>query len=149
MLEKIFIICNKEEEKERYNNMEKQIINSKIDKNLFEYFCFCWKTDIELERKNNKKILYNNYKIHNLNDGEISILKNHIELFKKIRKEYSNGEFLILESDMYVFEGMKFNKELFLDNTILHIRGGGGWCYHKEEYHDDCVELINEYIEEN
>jgi hypothetical protein len=38
------------------------------------------------------------------------------------------------------------NKELFLNNTILHIRGGGGWCYHKEEYHDECVNIINEYI---
>ena len=46
------------------------------------------------------------------------------------------------------YEGW-INKELFLDNTILHIRGGGGWCYHKEEYHDECVELINKYIEEN
>lgn len=38
------------------------------------------------------------------------------------------------------------NKELLLDNKIFHIRGGGGWCYHKEEYHKDCIELINNYI---
>ena len=38
------------------------------------------------------------------------------------------------------------NKELLLDKKIFHIRGGGGWCYHKENYHKDCVKLINEYI---
>lgn len=41
------------------------------------------------------------------------------------------------------------NKELFLDNKIIHIRGGGGWCYHKEEYHNDCVKLISKYINKN
>jgi hypothetical protein len=45
------------------------------------------------------------------------------------------------------------NKELILKYndkfTILHIRGGGGWCYHKEEYHKGCIQLINEYIESN
>ena len=38
------------------------------------------------------------------------------------------------------------NKELLLDNKIIHIRGGGGWCYHKEEYHIDCLNLIKKYI---
>lgn len=38
------------------------------------------------------------------------------------------------------------NKELFFKNTILHIRGGSGWCYHKEEYHNECVKLISTYI---
>jgi hypothetical protein len=41
------------------------------------------------------------------------------------------------------------NKELDLDKKIFHIRGGGGWCYHKEEYHKDCIQLINEYIDSN
>lgn len=39
------------------------------------------------------------------------------------------------------------NKELLLNNSIIHIRGGGGWCYHKEEYHNECVDLIKSYIE--
>ncbi len=38
------------------------------------------------------------------------------------------------------------NKELLLNNSVIHIRGGGGWCYHKEEYHKECVDLINSYI---
>ena len=28
-------------------------------------------------------------------------------------------------------------------------RDEGGWCYHKEEYHKDCIQLINEYIDSN
>lgn len=41
------------------------------------------------------------------------------------------------------------NKEIALDKTIIHIRGGGGWCYHQKEYHLECVKIIKNYIEEN
>ena len=41
------------------------------------------------------------------------------------------------------------NKELFLNESIIHIRGGGGWCYHKEEYHLECVRIIEDYIDKN
>ncbi len=36
------------------------------------------------------------------------------------------------------------NKEILLDNSVIHIRGGGGWCYHKQEYHLECVKIIKE-----
>lgn len=41
------------------------------------------------------------------------------------------------------------NKELLLNKTVIHIRGGGGWCYHPENYHKDCVNLINKFIDNN
>jgi hypothetical protein len=41
------------------------------------------------------------------------------------------------------------NKELLLNKKIFHIRGGGGWNHHKETYHKDCVNLINEFIDNN
>lgn len=39
------------------------------------------------------------------------------------------------------------NKEFLLNNSIIHIRGGGGWCYHKKEYHRQCVDIIGQFIE--
>ena len=60
----------------------------------------------------------------NLNNGEISIFLNNIELFKKIKEEYNEGYFLILESDAYVFPNMKFNMNNINEiiNSIQNIK---------------------------
>ena len=63
-----------------------------------------------------------------------------IELIKK---------FCYLKSKPTNAEEGWINKELDLDKKIFNIRGGGGWCYHKEDYHKDCIKLINEYIDSN
>jgi hypothetical protein len=68
-----------------------------------------------------------------LSDKLINILLE----FSKLSSKPSNTE-----------EGW-INKELLLNNKIIHIRGGGGWTYHKESYHLDCVKLINYYIDNN
>jgi hypothetical protein len=111
-MEKIFIICNQEYEKERYENMEKQLINGNFNKDKVEYFCDVWKTDI----KNNN---YDNFQFENLNKGEISIFINHIEILKKIKNNYNNGIFLILESDAYVFPNMEFTLDKI--NKIINF----------------------------
>tara|TARA_B100001123_G_C15174057_1_gene972619 strand:+ start:473 stop:1144 length:672 start_codon:yes stop_codon:yes gene_type:complete len=123
-MEKIFIICNQKYEKERYENMKKQLDKGKFDKNI-EYFCNVWKTDI-----NNYK--YDNIIFENINKAEISVFRNHIEILKKIKNNYNSGIFLILESDAYVFPGMKFtldkiNKIINIDESwdIINI---GGSC---------------------
>lgn len=100
-MEKIFIICNKRNEIERYKNMEKQLEEGNFNREKVEYFCNIWKTDI-----NNNK--YNNIVFENLNKGEISVFRNHIEILNKIKNEYNDGNFLILESDAYAFPGMEF-----------------------------------------
>jgi len=56
-------------------------------------------------------------------------------------------KFCYLKSKPTAAEEGWINKELVLDKKIFHIRGGGGWCYHKEDYHKDCIKLINEYID--
>jgi hypothetical protein len=58
-------------------------------------------------------------------------------------------KFCFLKSKPSDAEEGWINKELLLDKKIFHIRGGGGWCYHKENYHKDCIFLINEYIDSN
>lgn len=107
--EKIFIICNKNIELERYDNMKKQIINANIDESNIEYTYKYWSTDIEnIKLENNNNFIYENNLYVNLNNAEISLLINHINILKNIKKNYSEGIFLILESDAYVFEGMEF-----------------------------------------
>ena len=43
--------------------------------------------------------------------------------------------FCYLKSKPINVEKGWINKELLLNKKIFHIRGGGGWCYHKEDYH--------------
>jgi hypothetical protein len=100
-MDKIFIICNKRNEKERFENMEKQLVNGNFNNIDIEYFCNIWKTEI-----NNNN--YNNITFENLNKGEISVFINHIEILYKIKREYNDGIFLVLESDAYAFPGMEF-----------------------------------------
>jgi len=73
-------------------------------------------------------------KLNGENDLDIK-LKEFIKKFCYLKTKPANAE-----------EGW-INKELLLNKKILHIRGGGGWCYHKEEYHKDCIELINDFID--
>ena len=125
MLKKIFVICNQSVENDRYKNMEKQFKKGNINKDLVEYYLHYWKSDIEEEKKkNNGKFIYQNYEMRNLNNGEISLFVNNIELFKKIKEEYKEGYFLILESDAYVFPNMKFNMNNINDiiNSIQNIK---------------------------
>jgi hypothetical protein len=124
-MEKIFIICNQEYEKERYKNMQKQLNNGKFNKNNIEYFCDIWKTDI-----NDYK--YDNIQFENINKAEVSVFRNHIEILKKIKNNYNGGIFLILESDAYVFPGMKFTldkiNQLIKFNEKWDIINIGGSC---------------------
>lgn len=130
-----FIICNKEIEKDRLANLEKIIKDSNINQNKVNYFCKYWSNDIE-NFKNNNQMIYDNNLFKNLNNAEISLFINHIEILKKIKSEYNTGNFLILESDIYVYPGMQFNDETI--NEIITISSNldkwdiiniGGSCF--------------------
>ena len=103
-MNKIFVICNKEEEKERYINLQQQFIKGKFDINNIEYFNHIWKTEITTKK-------HDDFEFEILNKGEMSCFINHIEIFKKIKNNYDSGCFLILESDAYAFSNMEFTLE--------------------------------------
>ena len=108
-MNKIFIICNKDKETERLKNLEKIIDNSKIDRNNIDFFCKYWSDDIIKNKNKDNLTEYDNNIFQNLNNAEISLFINHIEILKKIKKNYNSGYFLILESDIFVYPDMEFN----------------------------------------
>lgn len=136
-MDKIFVICNKNIEIERYENLQKIFDQSNIDEKDIELNCKCWSNDIEhIKKNNNNQIIYDNNLFINLNNSEISLFINHIEILKKIKKDYNKGIFLILESDIIVYPGMEFNIKRFkeiidMTNTIDNwdIINIGGSCY--------------------
>lgn len=126
-MDKFFILCNKNKEPERLKNLEKIIDNSKINRNNIEFFCKCWSSDIKNSKNKDNLTEYDNNIFKNLNDAEISLFINHIEILKKIKTEYNEGNFLILESDIHVYnEDWPFNK-FHLDEIIDFSKNLDNW----------------------
>ena len=133
---KIFVICNKSVETERYDNLISQFEDGGFNTDSIEFFCNTWKTDINDKHKYNKIIF------ENLKKGEISILIKNIELLKKIKNEFKEGNFLIMESDAHTFGYLIFtndrlneineNLKNIKDWDIINIGGS-------------CQQIFNEY----
>lgn len=121
-----YIIVNKENETDRFNNIIKQIDSYKLNNILdINFFCYCWKNDITKEIRNKYCKSDWTMKKHNrdmknspLTNGEISLFLNHIESLRKIRKNYSNGYFLILESDI-IFKNLFYEN---IENVLNDIK---------------------------
>jgi hypothetical protein len=120
--DKIYFLCNKDKEPDRYNFLIKQIDNLNLQN--YEFFNYIWGTDITDTIR--KKYCKSDYTMHlhgrsmitnPLSNGEISLFLNYIECLRKIRKEYINGIFIIMESDVIFYDD--FNKNLMkLLNSI-------------------------------
>ena len=101
-------------------------------------------------------MIYDNNLFKNISNAEISLYINHIEILKKIKNEYSDGIFLILESDAYVFPGMKFNSQILtelinisnkLDNwDIINIGGACIDIFSTQGYPKTNGIKINDFI---
>jgi len=135
-----FVIISKNNEPERYNHFLKQVDVNKLNDYLnINYFNYCWKSDITQKirdeycksdwtmRKHGR-----NMKDKPLTNGEISLFLNHIECLKHIRNNFTEGYFLILESDAIFYENFtktQINKllkdiDLIKDIDILNIGEG-------------------------
>lgn len=135
---KIFVICNKSIESERYTNLISQFKDGDFDIESIHFFCDTWKTDI-IDSYKYDKIIF-----ENLKKGEISILINHIELLKKIKNEFKEGNFLIMESDAHTFGYFKFTKnrlnEVYENSKdiknwdIINIGGSCQQIFHEYNY---------------
>lgn len=135
-MDKVFIICNKQKEIDRLKNLEEIIKKSNINYNDVEFFCKYWSDDIKVNKNVDGFTEYDGNIFHILNDAEISLFINHIEILKKIKNNYTSGNFLILESDAYVGPNMDFSNDHLIricnhssklkDWDVIII---GGRCY--------------------
>jgi GR25 family glycosyltransferase involved in LPS biosynthesis len=112
MIQNIYFIVHKEKEPERY----KSILNI-IDKFGFKNYSILkqlWASDITYDMrrnlcKTNRTSLLHG-RIHPLSNGEISLFLNYISCLKEIRETYTDGYFIIFESDILL--NSNFNAEL-------------------------------------
>jgi GR25 family glycosyltransferase involved in LPS biosynthesis len=139
MINHIYFIVHQENEPERYssilNIIEKNgLTNYTISKQL-------WADDITKEMyqdscKSNRALLFycgsNSKRI--LSNGEVSLFLNHMSYLKQIRDNYTDGYFIIFESDVLFHDDFKVKLEKVLelaekndDWDIINIGSGNGY----------------------
>jgi len=103
----IFFICDKYNEPERHANLCKQISDTELSKDKYDFFTHIWGNQITNEIRQHYCKSDFSMQLHNrsmktnpLTNGEISLFLNHIECLRKIRKEYNDGLFFLFESDV-------------------------------------------------
>jgi hypothetical protein len=126
---KIFVIGDKKNEPERIEYLENYFrLNNMNDITYFQPSYKTNLTEVEL-----KKYIPVNQSLHNrpLRKGEISLFLNFIYLFEKILKEYEDGIFLILESDVIFFDSLiNYLNSLFqnIDKSSFDCISIGSGC---------------------
>lgn len=132
-----FFIVNPKYEEDRYNNLLKLIKENNISN--YSFIANTWGCDITPELRNILTKTDTAMKYHGrnmidypLSNGEISLFLNHVESLRKIRDTYSNGIFLIFESDIIFYDNFKGKiKEVIelstkVDWDIINIGRGNG-----------------------
>lgn len=126
-IDHIFVICDKNEESNRFEDIKKWI-SLDFDDSYYTIDSYCWgnslKADDLIEYNINEK----------LNKGNKSLYLNHIKFFEQILQKFKSGQnFLILESDAIPVENYKeiINEQLNIlkDKSwdYLDVGNGLGW----------------------
>lgn len=124
----LYFICNKDKEESRYNFIHSQIINLDLDN--YKIVSYYWADDITHEFRKQWVKSDTAMRTHGrtmlekpLNNGEISLFMNHISCLKEIRETFTEGIFIIFESDVI------FNKEymIYIGELINKLSKQNNW----------------------
>ena len=119
---KIYCIANEQFEPVRYKRLNDMFTKHNVQHTLIKYMCSSWKhlmSDEIMDNYVTSKDFVLRYRNTRMEKNEISLFINNIDILKDIKNSYTDGVFLILESD--VIEGPQFNMmpevmKLALDN---------------------------------
>ena len=125
----------------------------KIKLKLISKTHYCYKNDILNSNLNDK---LKNFLLNFLNKQNIIYNKNSPKPYKcnicniSFRKKNSI-EHHITSIHKLPLNEIKFsiNKELLLDNCIIHIRGGGNWDRSGFDYLNKCLDICRNFINDN
>jgi hypothetical protein len=136
------IICNELYEPERYTKLNNFPV---IDPKCVNYFCPTWKTTISDEEIEHHRISNKVTRIRNLGikKAELSLTLNYKKILERIVTRYSDGIFLILESDVY-----RCSSKDKMNNLIKTIYSNRGLidCAHIGDVSDNLLTcLYNEF----
>tara|TARA_B110000967_G_scaffold75519_1_gene78183 strand:- start:136 stop:1818 length:1683 start_codon:yes stop_codon:yes gene_type:complete len=115
-IDKILLLSNKIFEPERYNRLNDLFYNKfSIDKSLIKFICPTYKQTItdEMIKKYVKQDFILNLRNVPTKNAELSLVLNYRETLKYIEKNYKDGIFCILESDVYPLENINNINDFF------------------------------------
>jgi hypothetical protein len=101
LINKVYCVCNEKYEKERMLRLQKLFKNIQMN---VEYISPTYKNTITKEIYDTYIKTDEIFTLRNLpiKKAELSVILNFLEVFRTIRKNYSSGIFLTLESDIYL-----------------------------------------------
>ena len=148
LITKIYAICSHEFEPDRHTRLSKLFTNLSINDYNIKFICPTYKHTITDETMNThiKHNLVKRLRVKGMKKSEMSLILNYKAVLKNIIDNYSDGLFLIFESDIFVdYENIdKLNHFIsFINNKkndwdLIHIGKGGETDYFTKPY-CDCV----------
>ena len=165
LITKIFAINSPEFEPVRYERLNNLFSNLGCKEYNVKYICPTYKQTITDEIMNThvKYNLVKRVRINGMKKSEISLFLNYKAVLKNIIENYSDGLFLIFESDIFIDEVTIQNLNEFIysiydkkDNwDLIHIGKGGDNAYFIKPYcncilpyRDQIFHLPETYIED-
>ena len=150
LLDKIYTICNEKFEPTRFDRLNKMFREMCLDKRGVDYICPTYKQTIteEIMSKHVKENLVKKLRYQGMKRAEISLFLNYKAVLEEIVKNYSDGIFLILESDVVkIDENMEEFQEFLLEINkikegwdLIHIGKDKGECdYFGKCFIDDIL----------
>ena len=164
-ISQIFAINSPEFEPDRYERLNKLFTNLELKEYNIKYICPTYKQTITDEIMNThvKYNLVKRLRINGVKKSEISLFLNYKAVLKKIVENYSDGLFIIFESDIFIDETTIQNLNEFIDTIynkkecwdLIHIGKGGEneyftkpYCDVMLPYRDKAFHLPETYIED-
>jgi hypothetical protein len=165
LIKKTFFICSPDFEKQRFERLNNDFKNIGLNEYNMEFICPTYKHTISEKNMTTlvKDNLVKRLRPNGMRKGEISLFLNYKNILENIYKNYSDGLFLIFESDVLVIDKKihKFNDFITTmynkkDNwDLIHIGYDGDTQYFTKPYCDSCTpyrntitDLPNTYIED-
>lgn len=130
-ISRVYCVNNPEFEPYRYYLLKNMFKELNIDDDYISYISPTYKTTIteEIYNKYTSNQLVKYLRPTNLNKGELSLFLNYKAVLENIEKNYKDGLFLILESDVMVNNINKFNDFLnFIWNKDFDLINIGECC---------------------
>ena len=165
LISKIFVINSPEFEPNRYIRLQNLFASIDVKEYNTKYICPTYKQTITDEIMNThvKYNLVKRLRYNGMKKSEISLFLNYKAVLKNIVENYSDGLFLIFESDIFIDNNTIDNLNEFIssmyekkeDWDVIHIGKGGENEYFLKPYvdgvlpyRDSVLNLPNSYIED-
>jgi len=145
----IFAINSPEFEPSRHDRLKNLFSNLGVNNDNIKYICPTYKQTItsEIMDKHVKNNIVKRLRINGMKKSEISLFLNYKAVLKNIFENYSDGLFLIFESDIFIDDTTIQNLNEFINSMyekrdswdLIHIGKGGEDAYFTKPYHDGTL----------